>query len=231
MRTSWFAALMLIDPGAVLACGDEEAEPVQGIDVSHHQGAIDWPVVRRQGMAFAYVKATEGRDWADRRHAENMRQARAAGLVTGAYHFFSFCRDGVEQARNFLDHADIRSGDLVPVLDVETAGNCSGGPDSRRLHGEVKAFLDSVEQAVGQRPLIYTTYWFHLRHMGREFEGERFWIRNLYWKPGRGMNWVFWQHSVEDLPGVRGAVDKNKFVSDRCRLQDFTLKGSTDVPD
>lgn len=231
MRTSWFAALLLLDPGAVLACGGEEAEPVRGIDVSHHQGPIDWPVVRRQGMAFAYVKATEGRDWSDRLHAENMRAARAAGILAGAYHFFSFCRDGEEQARNFLAHADIRSGDLLPVLDVETAGNCSGGPDPRRLHREVKAFLDAVERGLGQRPLIYTTYWFHLRHMGREFEGERFWIRNLYWKPGRGMNWVFWQHAVEGLPGVRGEVDQNEFAYDYHRLREFTLKGKNDVVD
>jgi lysozyme len=230
MRTSWFAAFLLIEPAALLACGDGEG-PVQGIDVSHHQGPIDWAAVRKQGMAFAYVKATEGRDWVDRRHADNMREAREAGLLAGAYHFFSFCRDGAEQARNFLAHADIRAGDLVPVLDVETAGNCSGRPDSRRLHREVKAFLDTVEGAVGQRPLIYTTYWFHLRHMGREFDGERFWIRNLYWKPGRGIDWVFWQHAVEELPGVRGDVDRNEFAFGHHRLAEFTLKGREDVTD
>ena len=182
-------------------------------------------------MTFAYVKATEGRDWKDRLHAENMREARAAGLLAGAYHFFSFCRDGDEQARNFLAQADIRSGDLVPVLDVETTGNCSRDPEPGGLHREVKAFLDTVERVLGQRPLIYTTWWFHLRNMGREFDGERFWIRNLHCKPGRRTDWAFWQHAVEGLPGVRGEVDKNQFAFDRRRLEEYTLKGRQDVPD
>ena len=41
------------------------AFPIRGIDVSHHQHAIDWPSVKRSGMKFAYIKATEGADYRD----------------------------------------------------------------------------------------------------------------------------------------------------------------------
>src|SRR5262245_12494312 len=71
--------------------------PVHGIDVSHHQGAIDWAQVKASGQTFAFIKATEGADFRDKRFSENWRQARAEGLVTGAYHYFTFCSPGVAQ--------------------------------------------------------------------------------------------------------------------------------------
>src|SRR5689334_22820411 len=54
---------------------DPERFPVRGIDVSHHQGLIDWPTVAGEPhLAFVYVKATEGGDWTDPRFAENWRE-------------------------------------------------------------------------------------------------------------------------------------------------------------
>eukprot|EP01030_Chromulinospumella_sphaerica_P019884 gene19884-19787_t len=76
--------------------------PVRGIDVSHHQGTIDWTAVAADDVAFAYLKASEGGDHRDRTFAANWQAARAAGLKVGAYHFFTFCRPGADQARNFL---------------------------------------------------------------------------------------------------------------------------------
>ena len=59
-----------------------------GIDVSAHQGTIDWVRAARDGITFAYVKTTEGRDFTDERFDENWREA---GLDRGAYHFFTLC--------------------------------------------------------------------------------------------------------------------------------------------
>lgn len=205
------------------------SEPgVRGIDVSHHQGPIDWRKVRAQGIAFAYIKATEGGDWTDRLYASNLQGARASGVLAGSYHFFTFCKPGDVQARNFLRHADLSGGDLLPVVDVETVGNCADGAasefDPGRLHQEVKAFLDIVEERIGRRPIIYTTHWFHWKHMGPEFDGERFWIRNLFWKPSRSIDWVFWQYSVDDLEGVNGEVDKNEFAGGSAGLGKWVMK-------
>src|SRR5438128_304537 len=63
--------------------------PEQGIDVSHHQGAIDWAVLPAQGVDFAYIKATEGGDHVDRLFARNWQAAADAGMKRGAYHFFT----------------------------------------------------------------------------------------------------------------------------------------------
>ena len=67
--------------------------PIQGIDISHHQGDIDWARLKDQpNIRFAIMKATEGGDHRDRKFAENWQAAKQAGIVRGAYHFFTFCR-------------------------------------------------------------------------------------------------------------------------------------------
>src|SRR3954470_16000189 len=72
----------------------ERHYPSQGIDVSHHQGHIAWAKLPRQGVDFAYIKATEGADYVDRRFSINWRAAHAVGIRRGAYHFFTLCRSG-----------------------------------------------------------------------------------------------------------------------------------------
>src|SRR5690349_2704594 len=69
---------------------DRTLYPVRGIDVSHHQNEIDWRKVAHDDVSFAFIKATEGGDHRDTRFATNWKEAQAAGLKVGAYHFFTF---------------------------------------------------------------------------------------------------------------------------------------------
>jgi len=95
---------------------DPRRFPVWGVDVSHHQGHIDWArVAREPHLAFAYIKASEGSDWTDSRFRDNASSARAAGLRVGAYHFFGFCSSGREQAAHFLSVTSAERGD--PLCD------------------------------------------------------------------------------------------------------------------
>src|ERR1700759_1840135 len=77
----------------------ERRYPYQGIDVSHHQGHIAWAKLPRQGVDFAYIKATEGSDHVDRRFKANWHAAHRAGIHRGAYHFFRLGGSGRAQAR------------------------------------------------------------------------------------------------------------------------------------
>lgn len=65
---------------------------VKGVDTSHynHPGnkVIDWQRVRRAGYAFMYAKATEGTTHQDRWLAADLKNAKAASLFRGAYHFY-----------------------------------------------------------------------------------------------------------------------------------------------
>ena len=103
--------------------------PVRGVDVSHHNGGVDWPRIRAAGYAFAYLKASEGATWRDSTFRRNRAEAERAGLVTGAYHFFTLCRPGLDQARNFADAIGPPAAvSLPPAVDLELGGNCGERP-------------------------------------------------------------------------------------------------------
>ena len=98
-----------------------------GVDVSAHQGEIEWEQVAEDGIQFAYTKATEGQGWIDERFTANWDGAETAGLDRGAYHFFTLCAAGDEQARNFLRVAPPDDDAMPPVIDLELTGNCAAG--------------------------------------------------------------------------------------------------------
>ena len=179
---------------------------VTGVDVSHHQGRIDWPRVADSGVQFAYLKATEGGDFVDGRFRDNWQAAKAAGLAVGGYHFFRQCKDGREQAANFLKT-------LPPVLDAEDIGPCP--PGSARLDpvAEIGAFLDAVEAAAWCRPVLYVTPQFDNAWLDSEFAAETFWLRSIFLPPTfREDRWAFWQyHHDGRRAGIDGAVDLDAF--------------------
>src|SRR5262245_35091013 len=111
--------------------------PLDGIDVSHHQGPIDWTRVAAAGTDFAFIKATEGRDHVDREFAVNWVESQRAGVPRGAYHFFTFCTAGVDQAEHFLRVAPPAPDALPPVVDVEFGGNCSAWSDLAQVRREL----------------------------------------------------------------------------------------------
>ena len=181
-----------------------------GVDVSHHQGRIDWVALARTDVRFAYVKATEGAGHVDPRFRENWQAARAARIPRGAYHFFTLCRGGAQQAENFLTTVARDDDALAPALDLEHLGPCRESPAITDVVGEVRTFLARVEAAHGRRPILYVTEEFHDLYL-RPLRGERFWIRALFQRPTfREGEWVLWQHHNRGRrSGVRGPVDIN----------------------
>src|SRR5689334_1580650 len=96
--------------------GTGASPEVQGIDVSHYQGVIDWNQVAEAGTAFVFIKATEGTSYVDPQFQDNWSGAKAAGLLRGAYHFFQPGEDPQQQAEYFLSVVQTVPGDLPPVL-------------------------------------------------------------------------------------------------------------------
>jgi len=82
-------AAIAVATGALIA-GYPWLEParllhdVHGVDVSHHQGEIDWQAVAADGVAFAFIKATEGGDFVDPRFAKNWKRSAAAAIPRAA---------------------------------------------------------------------------------------------------------------------------------------------------
>jgi len=177
-----------------------------GIDVSEHQGTIDWPKVAHDHIGFAYIKATEGRDFTDSRFVANWTNAAAAGVDRGAYHFFTLCSPGADQARHFLDVVRDQEGALTPAVDLELKGNCSSRPGPSALYAELNSFLDVVETATHRQVVLYVGDEFEDRYPVRSGYRRPLWVRHLLRRPGG--DWTIWQvHGNADVDGIDGHVD------------------------
>lgn len=179
-----------------------------GVDVSHYQGSIDWAAVAADGIDFAYLKATEAGDWVDETFATNWAGARAAGLKVGAYHFFTFCRTGADQAANFLRVVP-DGADLPHAIDLEFPNNCSQRPPVGDLQRELRVFIDTVEAATGRPVLLYVEDDFDDRYGILDAFPVATWERSMWGRPD-GDRWTFWQCSdVAEVDGIDGGVDLN----------------------
>lgn len=187
------------------------AYPVQGIDVSHHQGEIAWPSVAADSVDFAYIKATEGGDFRDPRFAENWTGASAAGLRRGAYHFFTLCRLASDQASNFIATVPRDPQALPAAVDLEFGGNCAERPSRSVLLAELKMFIAEVEAHTGKPVLIYTTREFEEYYQLTAAIDRPLWLRRIAFPPDFGARpWVMWQASnFRSVDGISGRVDWN----------------------
>jgi len=194
--------------------------PIRGIDISHHQGSIDWRRVAADDVAFAIIKATEGGTHVDTQFATNLREARAAGLAVGAYHFFTFCRPGADQARNFMSVVPRGEPLLPPVVDIEFGGNCPQRPSPEQLNAELAAFLGPVETAFGKQAIFYLTDEAADAYSASIITRQR-WLRSLAIRPGEN-DWIYWQyHNMGRVDGIKGDVDLNVLKGSRETLAEL----------
>ena len=90
---------------------------VRGVDVSSYQ-AVDYATA---GLAFVFVKATEGLGYVNPKLAGQRATARKAGLITGYYHYPHIANSPVAEADHFLSRLDLADGELI-ALDWEWYG-------------------------------------------------------------------------------------------------------------
>lgn len=205
---------------------------IHGIDVSHHQGKIDWEKVAnaeidKEPIAFVFIKATEGRSHLDDNFNDNFYNARRQGLVRGAYHFFSPNVSGLEQAEYYLHQVHLDEGDMPPVLDIEEAGKKSPA----QIRKEALAWLKRVEEQYDVPPIIYTGLKFKQKYLSTpEFEHYPFWIAHYYVREvGYNGSWRFWQHTdMGRIDGIKGPVDLDIYNGSMYDLRQFLLGSNED---
>ena len=190
---------------------------VHGIDVSHHQGSINWELLRNSAsidgypVIFAFIKATEGSDIVDSQFKKNFEGARKYGIMRGAYHFYRTTTSAKQQAEHFIRNVELQPGDLPPVLDVEIRPQGISAEDFRQ---GILEWLARVEQHYGVRPILYTYHSFRQQYMNDPvFDLYPYWIAHYHVDSVRYKGpWAFWQHSDRgELPGIKEKVDLNIF--------------------
>ena len=198
---------------------DPEKYPVRGIDISRHNGDIDFKKVADSGIEFVFIKASEGTDHSDAKFEENFDKAREAGLKTGAYHFFRFDSDGVDQAINFLNIVGDRQPELGLVIDVEKTGNPGNiSPDD--IKKNLASMVDYMN-LLGHRIMIYTNHEGYYDYISEILPGYPLWICRFMENPINA-EWTFWQHNHHGkVPGIKGDTDLDAFCGNRDQWQRF----------
>jgi GH25 family lysozyme M1 (1,4-beta-N-acetylmuramidase) len=214
---------------------------IPGIDVSHWQREIDWSEVKRSGVKFAFLKATEFPDkrtslFVDGEMQKNIEGASDNGIFWGAYHFFRTHIDPVIQAKVYCETVgDFNS--LPPVLDLEVAGS-----KGERLNYKVRKFLDEAEKITNKRPIIYSSGGFWRSYLANEKRSHTDWARayplwvaqyTTLWPtplyPWAG--WEFWQYTDKGkIPGVITHVDLNWFNGSIEELERKYVIGENSYP-
>lgn len=197
-----------------------------GIDISHYQTLTSPAAVRGNGIAFAWIKATEGADYRDPAFSGLAANLAAVGIRTGVYHF---ARPGsaAGQARFLRSVAsgDMGNGHLYPVLDMED--NAIGDPNG---------FINQFYDALGGPMVVYANldWWTHrlnpIAWGNRNIVG---WIARYNGDPGNpGFTYprmVAHQHTdAGNVPGFAGTVDRNVSMPGKS-LADFTIGSTKEV--
>lgn len=197
---------------------------MKGIDVSTIQNTINWNSVKKSGIEFAMIKATQGRGegaatknlrvFTDSRFATNIKNAHNAGLACGVYHYFT-AKDISEaryEAEYFIDTiAPYKSYiDLWAAVDVESAMYLSK-VSSRILTDSTQAFMDYVQDK-GFKPILYTNpNYLKYRFIPNAFKNSDIWL--AHWgvkKPMAVPNTQIWQYGAGKVAGIRTQVDMNE---------------------
>lgn len=199
---------------------------LRGIDVSTHQGTIDWDEVAGAGLSFAIIKATQGRseataglrNFADSKFKRNITEAHRIGLRVGVYHYLTAQTVGeaMEEAEYFSSVIEPYKPliDLWSVVDVESKYLPK---DKTLLTQIVNTFCSRVTSA-GLRPMIYTnpTY---LKHRLNDISYWPLWL--ALWRKKTNVPTVkdypamkLWQWGGEAISGISGKTDANFAIVD-----------------
>ena len=144
--------------------GPDQYTSSTGIDVSEHQGSIDWQAVAQDGIDFAYIRIgyrgyTEGGIQKDAYFEENYQGARDAGLQVGVYFFSQALTEDEarEEAQFVLDTLDGRPIDLCVAFDEEPAGgegSRAAGLSSQQFQANAQAFCQVISDSE-LSPMVY----------------------------------------------------------------------------
>jgi len=200
-----------------------------GMDVSSHQGAVNWTTARANGARFAYVKATEGTTYQNPQFAQQYNGSYNAGLIRGAYHFALPDRSsGRTQGNFFVDHGGGWSADgktLPPAIDLEynPYGASCYGLSKTAMVAWIHDIANTVKARTGRDATFYTStsWWTLCTGNNAGFSANPLWIPRYGSSVGTlPAGWSFqtiWQNADSGIfPG-----DQNKFNGAFDRVQAF----------
>ncbi|WP_454844416.1 GH25 family lysozyme [Priestia megaterium] len=129
---------------------------VKVIDVSHHNGTINWTKVALDGVKGVYIKLTEGKSFIDPKAYQNYLGAKNAGLRVGFYHYAHCNNDPIAEVNFFLQKLGKMKVDLPHCLDLEE----NKGKSKSQVNAFALKWMDYLQKKTGITPTLYTGYSF-----------------------------------------------------------------------
>ncbi len=192
---------------------EDTCSHIHGIDLSHYQGNVFWEIIGdNTKMAYVYLKATEGGDNRDDKYVRNIELAHQYGLKVGSYHFYRPKIEQQKQLENFMTQCLPGDQDLIPMIDIET----TSGLRTDEFCDSLFKFIDLVEKAYKQKPLLYTFTNFYNRYLIGKINDYKLMIaqytqREPVLRDGR--DFEMWQYTGKgQINGINGYVDKSRFM-------------------
>lgn len=231
LRIAGWAVLLVMLGGCSTSHNVVRNEPYIGdassrldmIDVSHHNGDIDWAEVSRH-VGYAYIKATEGYHFTDNKYAINRDEAHRYGIKTGPYHYFRLNHPAKDQFENFRKAVGKKT-DLVPMIDLEMDNNQRDKYKVGEAYEEetrnLLEFLRMVEKEYKVKPIVYVggdQFYKIFIAPSAELQSYPQWRRSigdtLETRFNPGDNVVIWQYDGSgQLEGINHPVDLNKILN------------------
>ena len=185
---------------------------MKGIDISMHNGSIDFNEVKNDGVEVIIIKATEGVNYTDPKFEEYYNACKNLGFHIGFYHFMSEKTSPVEQAIDFYNAIKDKSFDVFPVLDVETNNM---GRSSKIISDRCLAFLEQFANLSSMDCVIYTGAYFGRDNLDDRVKVYKGWIAHygVAEPMETGFKVVGHQYSeTERINGISGDCDLNHFT-------------------
>lgn len=185
----------------------------KGIDVSKHNGTIDWKKVKAEGVQFAIIRACYGWDndeQIDRRLTANVEGCEANGIPYGFYHY-SYATTVEEARREALFFSKVISGyrpSMPVVYDLEDSSQARLSKSV--LTDMALAFCQTME-GLGYYAMLYANLdWVRNRLDMDRLRGIDLWLAHWTDKTSYTDPFGMWQYSSSGkVDGVSGNVDMN----------------------
>ena len=206
----------------------------QGIDVSEHQGRIDWDAVKASGIDFAILRVGFGapsfRGRVDYQFNRNISECERLGIPYGVY-LYSYAwddRQAAEEASMVIDCLSGHNPRLPVYYDLEDNSIIANGRQSG-IASRAQVFCNRIS-AAGYKPGIYANLnWFNNILTDSVFKSGSWdhWIAQYNWRCDYTGKYSFWQYASNGrVPGINGNVDVNYAYAD-VSLYFWQLKDGT----
>ncbi|NEZ74239.1 glycosyl hydrolase [Clostridium botulinum] len=183
----------------------------KGIDISMHNGTVNFSAVKSSGCNIVIIKATEGVDYVDPCLNQHYNGAKAQGLNIGFYHFMSEKTNPIQQAIDFWNAIKGKQFNVIPTLDIETNNM---GRSQKQISDRCIEFLTKFKALSGYNCLIYTGGYFGRDNLDSRVKKYPGWIAHYGVNSPMTTGFIVVGHQyTEDgrINGVNTRVDLNNF--------------------